>query len=47
VVPVELGGDEIDALVASLWLSDRQSDDRVAIGMAVARLLADMARNGR
>jgi hypothetical protein len=42
MVQVEVGEDEIDFLVRSIWLDPRQ--DKHAIGDAVAMMLTDSAR---
>jgi hypothetical protein len=46
VCPVEVGEPELDLLTGALWLADGVGN-RIEIGRAIARLLADMARHGR
>jgi hypothetical protein len=42
-VSVEIGADELDALVALGWLAEAQAADRVAVGRAIAAALAELA----
>lgn len=44
VAPVEVSTDVIEVLLELRWLSDDASDDRRGIGGAIARMLADLAR---
>jgi hypothetical protein len=41
---VELGAAEIDFLVRTRWLADRDVHARDEVGAAIARMLADAAR---
>jgi hypothetical protein len=47
VCPVEVGGEELDLLTGALWLADGLAGDRVEVGKAIAKMLADAAKNGR
>jgi hypothetical protein len=45
VYPVEIDGDVLDLLVRYGWLGDSAAGDDREVGCAVARLLADAAKN--
>jgi len=40
VAPVEVGADVVDLLVRLGWLAEHEADDKVAIGKAIAAMLA-------
>jgi hypothetical protein len=42
VVPVEIGGDEIDLLCDYGWLAEGHASDRKAVGRAISALLKNM-----
>jgi hypothetical protein len=44
VAPVEYDAAVVDFLVKNLWLEERETCDRSAIGAGIARMLADAAR---
>jgi hypothetical protein len=41
---VELGGEELEFLIRTQWLAEAEASDRLAVGSAVARLIAASAR---
>jgi hypothetical protein len=43
-VTVELGPEVLDMLIRAHWLEERHAGDRMAIGQAIARMLAEAAR---
>jgi hypothetical protein len=44
VVPVEIGAEALDLLIATRWLSEADSADARRIGEAIASMLAASAR---
>ena len=47
IVPVPIGGPVLNTLIGLRWLDDRQAEDRVAVGDAIAAMLSDLAEHHR
>jgi hypothetical protein len=45
VISVEVNAAVLDLLVRTRWLGEREAGERVAIGRAIGRLLADAAKS--
>jgi hypothetical protein len=44
VAPVVVAADIVDLLVKLRWLDDRLAGDRIAVGVAITRMLVDAAK---
>jgi hypothetical protein len=44
VYQVELGGEELDLLIRTGWLTEAELCDRLVVGAALSRMIADAAR---
>ena len=45
IAPVPVCGSVLDVLVELRWLGDKDAADRAKVGLAIASMLADLARH--